>query len=214
MEANIPYCPGCMKQLPSKTHLQTVLICPNCICSYQKVGNKIEFLQGEKAVLEDMTPLRLETTGRWEGKSFEIMGRIQYFFENNYRNLWALLFAGHSFGWLAESYGDYAVYTDEKFTIAASKVVNLKAGRTLELPGNKSYDVTRVDKNISIHKEGELPEYLREDAGFTCIELSLDKDKKVFIHSLPAAKVAVYTAKISAFNQFNFKHTRELRGWI
>jgi hypothetical protein len=174
----------------------------------------MEFIQQEKAVLEDMTPLRLGAKGQYGNKTFEVTGRIQYNFEKNYRNLWALLFADGSYAWLSEAYGDYVILDKKNFSLNASIIAKLKAGRTVELSGGKSYDVDRVDRNISIQMEGELPEHVRENTGFMCVELSMGAEEKALIHMLAHYKTVVYTGSIRPFESFKFTHLRELRDWI
>lgn len=208
------HCPVCTKQIDYKTSVSSILICLGCVCSYQKLDGTAQFLQQEKAVLEDMSPLRLGTMGHFEGKPFEVIGRIQYSFEKFYRNLWAVLFTERAYGWLAEAYGDYMMLQRKEFLLNASVVAKLKAGRTLELPDNKSYEVERVDINETIYMEGELPEHSKENIRFTSVELSTDNHQKALIHLLAHYKTTVYTGQLVPFERFSFKHLRELRDWI
>lgn len=214
IQVGIINCPVCVRRIDCKTSFPSLVICSNCVCSYQRKGNTVDFLQQERAVLEDMTPLRLETRGQYENKTFEIIGRIQYNFEKNYRNLWALLFADGMYAWLSEAYGDYVILGKKNLPLNAPVIANLKAGRTVELTGGKSYDVDRVDRNISIQMEGELPEYTRDNTGFMCVELSMGGEEKALIHMLAHYKTVVYTGSIRPFESFKFTHLRELRDWI
>jgi hypothetical protein len=214
MPVSILHCPVCTKRIDYKSSVPSILICPGCICSYQKSADTAQFLQQEKAVLEDMTPLRLGTTGQFEGQTFEVIGRIQYNFEKNYRNLWAVLFTERTYGWIAEAYGDYMMLQRKDFLLNASVIAKLKAGRTLELPDQKSYEVERVDINETIYKEGELPEHNKENTRFTSVELSTANREKALIHLLAHYKTTVYTGLVLTFESFNFKHLRDLRDWI
>ena len=58
---------------------------------------------------DDPSPLQIGTEGVYRGKSFQIIGRIVYEYENGNWNEWHLIFNDGVSGWLSDAMLEYAV---------------------------------------------------------------------------------------------------------
>lgn len=148
------------------------------------------------ALVEDGSPLQLGASGTLEGKTFTIIGRIQYNFGLGYWNEWYINMAADAGGpaWLGEANGMY-FYTRQKKDAQLSDTLdfrNLYAGGIVFIDGKEFY-IKDIQTSKVVSGEGELPfpfesEYeapvvdlVRQDGTFATLDFSEEGKPLVFI---------------------------------
>lgn len=141
------------------------------------------------ALVEDGSPLQLGATGTLDGKTFKVVGRIQYKHPVGYWNEWFLsLGEGDDDAWLGEASGMYFFTRLEKDARLPEglKFSDLSAGGTVAING-KEFFVKDIQTTKVVSGEGELPfsfeaEYeapvvdcVREDGTFATLDFSEEK---------------------------------------
>ena len=66
---------------------------------------KVETMGVMAELPPDLSPFQIGTTGEWNGKGFEIIGRVRVEWEQGSWNEWCLLYDATVIGWLAEAQG-------------------------------------------------------------------------------------------------------------
>jgi hypothetical protein len=142
------------------------------------------------ALVEDGSPLQLGASGTIEGKTFTIIGRIQYQHGLGFWNEWYLNMAEDAGGpaWLGEANGMYFFTHQKKDAVLdeGTKFDDLVAGGEVTVDG-KEYFVKDIQSTKVVSGEGELPfpfesEYeapvvdlVRQDGTFATLDFSEEK---------------------------------------
>jgi hypothetical protein len=138
------------------------------------------------ALVEDGSPLRLGATGAIDGKSFKVVGRIQYKHPVGYWNEWYLSVADEvGDAWLGEANGMYFFTRQKKAAKLPDglQLSDLYAGGSVTIDGAEFF-VKDIQTTRVVSGEGELPfafegEYeaavvdcVREDGTFATLDFS------------------------------------------
>lgn len=114
------------------------------------------------ALVEDGSPLQLGASGAIDGKTFTIVGRIQYQFGQGFWNEWYLNMAQEKaelgFPWLGEANGIY-FFTHLKKNVKLPQglqFAKLHAGNSVSIDGQTFY-IKDIQSSKVVSGEGELP---------------------------------------------------------
>lgn len=163
-------CSNCRKQLVFKTEKSNCLICSGCQTINYRLALPEKAGPVAEKVKEDMSILRVGSTGVYGGKKFEVIGRIQYFFQDGYRNHWNLIFSNNESAWLGDWAGNYSIFQEingrytDRFRQAAP-------GKKIELL-KIDYEVEKLDEHRLTFAEGEFPDHNLEEKNFITIHLT------------------------------------------
>jgi hypothetical protein len=104
----------------------------------------------------DTSPIQLNTTGRFEGRAFTVIGRIAYQYESGAWSEWHLLFEGGSSGWLSDAQLRYAVYqrVPDGITLPSADAIGLGTNVVWR---DQRFDVATITDARYRGTEGELP---------------------------------------------------------
>ncbi|GAB4424006.1 MAG: hypothetical protein OHK0011_04270 [Turneriella sp.] len=166
------------------------------------------------ALVEDGSPLQLGATGTLDGKTFKIVGRIQYKHPVGYWNEWFLSMdkdAGDA--WLGEANGMYFFTRQKKDAKLPDglQFTELYAGGSVEID-RKEYFVKDIQTTRVVSGEGELPfafqgayeatviDCVREDGTFATLDFS-ENPPLVFI------------GRAVSFRELNLSRIRSVYGF-
>jgi hypothetical protein len=96
-----------------KSAASVMAVCEFCKTTLLKDAASVQNLGKMSAVLEDYSPLQIGSSGRFEQRSFSLIGRIQLQYSAGFWNEWYALFDDGGNGWLSDASGQFA------FTFAA-----------------------------------------------------------------------------------------------
>lgn len=160
----------------------------------------------------DLSPLQIGTRGTWQGKSFELVGRIRVEWESGSWTEWFAIFAGGTEGWVAESQGFYMVSFQEPDVRIPISADDLRGTRKLKLAG-RDWAVTDVKDATCLAGEGELPfeappgkkrvgaDLTGTDGAFGTIEFERDEEPRL------------YTGHYAEFDDLQLTNLRPVPGW-
>jgi len=159
----------------------------------------------------DLSPLQLGTRGEWNGKGFELLGRLRVEWDEGSWNEWYAHFSDGSCGWVAESQGFYMVSFEDKNARIPSSATSLGAGEYLDL-GRDRWNVVD-NKSVRCRAgEGELPFAAppgseRQSVDFTSIDgsfASLEYSDN---------ETSFYDGSYAKFKDLHFTNLRPVPGW-
>lgn len=167
MKTRVANCPSCGGPVEFRSRTSLVTVCDFCQTVVARGDKEVED-HGKVAdlALTD-SPLRRGVTGKFRGKPFELVGRVQYKHPaGGVWDEWYLSFSNGKWGWLAEAQGKFYLTFEKK---GASKL-DLPAMDTLE-PG-KRFKLGRVGEitvaEVGVAQtgaaEGEIPWNFRPGA--------------------------------------------------
>lgn len=112
---------------------------------------------GRTAVLPfDVSPVRMGTTGTFDGLSFTAIGRVRWAWAAGSWNEWLLLFGDGSHGWLGDAMGEFSVLRERAMNAGLARIAELPVGTGVEIDG-ESMTVADSREARCIAAEGELP---------------------------------------------------------
>ncbi|MDX5438078.1 MAG: hypothetical protein LPK03_12825, partial [Pontibacter sp.] len=132
-KTGVPFsCPTCGHRLVFKSEMATALVCPNC----QSINRRAMFEGSQpakaEAVRETMSIIRVGTIGQYQGIAFEVLGRVQHFFGEGYRNHWYVLTGKGEELWLGEWAGNYSLFK-EMPSVSPGRFNRAKPGNIVKL---------------------------------------------------------------------------------
>jgi hypothetical protein len=197
-------CPSCGAPLTFENAHSLYAVCKYCRTMSVQSEDALKEVGKTAALVEDGSPLQLGASGTIDGKTFTIIGRIQYNFGLGFWNEWYLNMAEDAGGpaWLGEANGMY-FFTRQKKDAQLSKELQLE------------FYIKDIQTTKVVSGEGELPfpfesEYeapvvdlLRQDGTFATLDFSEDTPivfigRPVSFRDLHLARIrSVYGFKIA-----------------
>lgn len=156
-------CPNCGAEVVFRSPALPVRVCDYCRSTLVRDGEHLERL-GEVAALPfDVSPVRIGTRGRVDGKGFEVIGRVRWGWTDGSWNEWLLLFDDGGNAWLGEAMGQFMLLRERPVNELRSPALrSLMTGETVPVGTEVELDgetmiVADVREASCIAAEGELP---------------------------------------------------------
>jgi ribosomal protein S27AE len=166
MKARTAACPACGAPVEFKVSSSFVTVCEFCQSAVARADRKVEDHGKVADLVQTDSPLRRGLGGKFNGKHFSILGRVQYAHPaGGVWNEWYLAFPGDRWGWLAEAQGKlYLTFSRQlSSTIQLPTYESLQTGRPVKL-GKAEFTVTEKGIATAVAAEGEIPWAFRPGA--------------------------------------------------
>ena len=128
-------CPNCGYSVPFHSEYSTHSVCSACDSLIVRKNSGVENLGKVGELQIDGSPLQLGVQGEYDGKAFQIVGRIQLRFKDGYWNEWYLYYSSGETGWLGEAVGEYFVNTQAKLSSQLPSSSQLGLGDSFSMAG-------------------------------------------------------------------------------
>jgi hypothetical protein len=211
-------CPNCGSAIAFRSAALPALVCPYCRTMVVRSGGELTAFGKVAALPFDVSPIQLGTSGRFEDRPFEIVGRIRWGWTDGSWNEWLLLFGDGSSAWLGEAMGQFMLQRERPLdTVTARAVQDLAlgkqvpVGRRAEVDGESLF-VADAREARCLAAEGELPFSAPE--GWTvysvdfrsttgaCATLQRDGEEASF-----------YTGRYVTLDELEPRNLRRIEGW-
>ena len=204
--ANCPNCGAPVKFLWSSA-VQTT--CEFCHSILVRTDVNLEKVGEVSDLPPDASPIQIGTEGIYQNKSFVVIGRIIYEYEQGAWNEWHLVYNDSSNGWLADAQLEY----DLSWLAKPSEPLPATVHKGLQLAwNNKSYEVTTVTKAHYKGVQGELPFQYWDKADVLFADLrSPDGDFATIDYT--EHPPLLYLGRPVEFDDLHFKNLRLFEGW-
>ncbi len=163
-------CPGCGAPVEFRSAQSTHAVCSFCRGTVVRSGGTLTRVGKMAELFDDHSPLQLMGAGRWEGKAFTLVGRLQYRGQTGPWTEWNALFEDGSAGLLAEDNGSYVFSLPSSLQRDIPPAANLRVGATTAIDG-KPFDVASNQSVALVSAQGELPKLPPLGQLFTLVEL-------------------------------------------
>jgi ribosomal protein S27E len=153
-------CPSCGAEVAFRSSASVMAVCDYCRSTLLKDADSVKDIGKMSAVLEDYTPLQINTSGRYKDRGFTLIGRIQLRYDAGLWNEWYLQFDDGGNGWLADASGQYML-TTPVLDVANKpehppRFEDLKPGATV-FANKRNFIASDVRTAQCTGGEGELP---------------------------------------------------------
>lgn len=149
-------CPSCGARVALRAATSTAAVCAFCRSTLVRRADVLERIGVQGELLEDHARVQIGTGGRFDGRGFTVVGRIQLRDDDGGWNEWHVLFDDGTTGWLSEAGGQYAV-TVERGPAAGVASFDALAPATRVTIRGEPWTVTDRRTARCTAAEGELP---------------------------------------------------------
>jgi hypothetical protein len=203
--------------------------CPNCgakiifqwsssvqtVCEYCKsvlVRSDLDLTKiGEAADLPpDISPIQLNTEGLYRNKSFVVIGRILYEYDQGGWNEWHLMLNDGTDGWLSDAQEEYAVSFSSPIQSLPSQS-QLHPGAQFSWSA-QTYTLSVITNAHFRGVQGELP-FQYWDKGDVVFADFRTTNKKFATLDCSDAQPALYLGEFVEFDDLKLKNLRTFEGW-
>lgn len=160
MKGKVAACPACAGPVEFKVGSAMVAVCEFCRTVVARGDRKLEDYGKVAALVETQSPLHLGLRGKYGGKRFDLVGRVQFQHQaGGVWDEWYLAFANGKWGWLAESQGKFHLTFKRNISDESQlpALEDLEAGRSFELGDAGKLKVAEIGRTRPLGAEGELP---------------------------------------------------------
>lgn len=163
-------CPGCGAPVEFRSAASTHAVCGYCQSTVVRDGETLSRIGKMAELFDDHSPLQLLATGKWQGKAFTLVGRLQYRGETGTWTEWNALFDDGTAGLLAEDNGAYVMAMPASVQRQVPEASQFRVGAGTAVAG-KSFQVASNSKVALISAQGELPKLPPLNHSFAMVEL-------------------------------------------
>jgi Domain of unknown function (DUF4178) len=206
--ANCPSCGAPVKFLWSSAVQTTCEFCHSILVRTDVDLKKV----GEVGDLRaDASPIQIGTEGTYQNKSFVVVGRIIYEYEQGGWNEWHLVFSDGTSGWLADAQLEYDLSWNSKPPTPLPGPDEIHQGQTFQW-NSQSFQVTSRTRAHYKGVQGELPfEYWdKSDVLFADLRTtSADFGTIDYSDKTPL----LFLGRAVDFDDLHLKNLREFEGW-
>ncbi len=149
-------CPACGAPVVFKSSASFHGVCEFCRSTLVRHGGNLENLGRMADLLEDASPIRLGTEGRYKGVHFAVIGRIQLRYEAGIWNEWHVLFDDMRSGWLSDAGGEYTISFLTPPGGELPAFAGIMPNDAVRIAG-REFVVGNREEALCVAGEGELP---------------------------------------------------------
>ena len=211
MSAPVANCPNCGAPVQFRWSSAVQTTCEFCHSILVRTDVDLKKV-GEVANLPpDASPIQIGTEGIYQNKSFVVIGRIIYEYENGGWNEWHVVYNDGSNGWLADAQLEYDVSFAAKPPEALPPARELQRGREFQWNG-KTYVATSITKAHYKGVQGELPFQYWDKADVLFADLRTTEGDFATI-DYSEAQPLLFLGRAADFDELHFKNLRLFEGW-
>jgi Domain of unknown function (DUF4178) len=204
-------CPACGAPVNFRSKSSVFAVCEFCKSTLVRHDMNLQALGKMAELQDDMSPLQIGTSGTFEGRGFELVGRVKVGYEDGSWNEWYALFFDNTEGWLAEAQGFYAVC----FPLEVSELPEtnvMYVGNRVDLGSAGAFQIVDVRTVNCVFSQGELP--LQASQGRKSLSIDLcNADGEMATIEYADTGSRVFVGAYQEFDQFQFKNARRFDGW-
>jgi hypothetical protein len=204
--ANCPNCGAPVKFLWSSAVQTTCEFCHSILVRTDVDLKKVGVVADLPA---DASPIQIGTEGAYQNKSFVVVGRIIYEYEQGGWNEWHLVYSDGSSGWLADAQLEY----DLSWLNNPPQPLppNASKGQKFDWQG-KNYEVTSVTKAHYKGVQGELPFQYWDKSDLLFADLRTTSGEFATIDYSENPPL-LFLGRAVEFDDLHLKNLREFEGW-
>jgi hypothetical protein len=211
MSQPVANCPSCGAPVQFRWSSAVQTVCPFCRSILVRDDLDLKKVGQVADLPPDPSPISLWTEGTYRGKTFQVLGRILYQWEDGGWNEWHLVFSDGSSGWLSDAQLQYAVSFLVEPGIELPTAAQIRRGKQLTLH-QTDYAVATVTHAGYKGIEGELPFPFYGKSGMVFADLRTP-GRAFGTIDYSDAKPALFLGEWVEFEELQLKNLRQFEGW-
>jgi len=203
-------CPNCGARIVFKWSSSVQTVCEYCKSILVRTDADLKKVGRVADLPPDGSPIQLSTEGIYRNKSFVVVGRIVYEYDQGAWSEWHVMMNDGASAWLSEAQQEYAVSF-------SSTTPNLPAAAKVEIGheftwNGQRYTVSVITPAHYRGVQGELPFQYWDKSDVTFIDLRGETGRFATLdYSDP--EPALYLGEFVEFEDLKLKNLRRFEGW-
>lgn len=203
-------CPNCGAKIVFRWSSSVQTVCAYCKSILVRTDVDLKKVGQVADLPPDGSPIQLNTEGIYRNKSFVVVGRIIYEYDQGAWNEWHVMMNDGASAWLSDAQQEYAVSFSAKAPNLPT-ASNVEVGEQFNWDGQR-YTVTVITPAHYRGVEGELPFQYWDKTDVTFVDLRSEIGKFATLdYSDP--EPALYLGEFVEFEQLKLKNLRSFEGW-
>lgn len=204
-------CPSCGAPVQFRWSGAAQTVCPFCHSILVRTDLKLEAVGKVADLPPDPSPIQLLTEGAYQGKQFQVTGRIIYEYEQGGWNEWHIAFADGRSGWLSDAQLQYAISFRVEPGVALPVADQIYRGKIYTFQ-NTPFEVATMTAASYKGVEGDLPfpYYGKSDMLFADLRTSGRAFGTIDYSEAPPI---LFLGEWVEFDDLHLKSLREFEGW-
>ncbi len=211
MSAPQTNCPSCGAPVTFRWSSAVQTVCPFCHTILVRTDLNLQNAGKVADLPPDSSPIQLLTSGTYNNKKFEVIGRIIYEYEQGGWNEWHIVFSDGASGWLSDAQLQYAVsFQATNVPLPAENQVT--RGQHLTF-ANIQFEVSTM--TIATYKgvEGELPFPFYGKSSMLFADLRTQGDDFATLDYSDQAAPLLFIGKTVPYESLQLQNVRQFEGW-
>lgn len=205
-------CSGCGTAVKFDHDGSWASVCTDCYGLVRRSGERLGAGMRTMPIVQDLSPMRVGTIGKHDGREFRITGRIRVEGDNGYRNYWSLKGRDLPYRWLVHAYGNYALMQKGDRALETKAIRGIKPTATLKMEQDHAFIIEMLDSAFRFAWEGEIMEALSVPFAIE-VEAGHQPDAKLLVHMNEAKQVEHLIGVTVEFADLHFENAPQLGQW-
>jgi predicted RNA-binding Zn-ribbon protein involved in translation (DUF1610 family) len=211
MSAPQANCPSCGAPVTFRWSSAVQTVCPFCHSILIRDDLTLRNVGKVADLPPDPSPIQLQTSGRYNNKNFDVIGRIIYEYEQGGWNEWHIVFSDGTSGWLSDAQLQYAV----SFLVTGIPLpgeAEISRGKRLRF-SNIDFEVSTM--TIAKYKgvEGELPFPFYGKSSMLFADLRTASNDFATLDYSDESAPMLFLGKTVPYEALALKNVRLFEGW-
>jgi hypothetical protein len=212
MSATTANCPNCGAPVNFRWSAAVQTTCEFCRSILVRTDIDLKKVGKVADLPPDSSPIQIGTEGVYENRSFMVVGRIMYEFDQGGWNEWNIVYNDGTYGWLSDAQLEY----DLSFSVTPESPLppaqEMQRGRVFEWHG-RQYEVTNITHANYRAVEGELPFEFWGKTRMLFADLRSTTGEFATIDYSENPPL-LFLGRAAEFDDLHFKNLREFEGWM
>ena len=204
-------CPSCGAPVTFRWSSAVQTVCPFCHSILVRDDLNLKNVGKVADLPPDPSPIQLLTSGTYNNKKFDVIGRIIYEYEQGGWNEWHIVFSDGTSGWLSDAQLQYAVsFLVQGIAVPAENQVT--RGKHFNF-SNIDFEVSTM--TIATYKgvEGELPFPFYGKSNMLFADLRSTGDDFATLDYSDESAPMLFIGKTVPFEALKLQNLRQFEGW-
>jgi len=212
MSATTANCPNCGAPVNFRWSAAVQTTCEFCHSILVRTDIDLKKVGQVADLPPDSSPIQIGTEGVYENRSFMVVGRIMYEFDQGGWNEWNIVYNDGTYGWLSDAQLEYDLSFSVTPPVPLPAAQEMERGRVFEWHG-RQYEVTNITHANYRAVEGELPFEFWDKHRMLFADLRSTSGEFATIDYSENPPL-LFLGRAVEFDDLHFKNLREFEGWM
>lgn len=210
MTQPVSNCPNCGAKIVFQWSSSVQTVCQYCKSILVRTDVDLQKVGQVADLPPDSSPIQLNTEGIYRNKSFVVVGRIVYEWEQGNWNEWHITTNDGKSAWLSDAQNEYAISS-------TASVANLPTANQIEVGqqftwNNQRYTLSVITPAHYRGVEGELPFEYWDKTDVTFADFRSQSGQFATL-DFSDERPALYLGEFVEFDDLKLKNLRSFEGW-